>query len=141
VGALRRALGAGVRRETTVACLTHLREHGSGASEAVAIEALRHGDAAVVAAAARALGRIGSVAAVGPLLEPAERGQKALCRQAVAEIQSRLPGAGAGQLSISAGEAGALSLAEGDPGRLSLVDEKEPAPAASAPPPRARERQ
>jgi HEAT repeat protein len=137
---LRRSLAAGVRRETAVACLVHLREHGGSGSEAVALEALRHGDEAVAEAAARALGRIGSVAAVGPLLETSGRERPGVHRQAIAEIQSRLPGAGAGQLSIAAGEAGALSLAEGDPGRLSLADEPEGEATPAPPPPRARER-
>ncbi len=131
---LRRALAAGVRRETVLACLEHLRAHGRPEAEALVLEALRQEDGAVVAAAARALGRIGTVAAVAPLLEVGGGG-RGVCRQAVAEIQSRLPGAGAGQLSIAAGEAGELSLADADPGRLSLA-EPEPAPAAPLPRPR-----
>ena len=138
---LRRALAAGVRRETALACLEHLRERGSVASEALALQALRHEDGALAEAAARALGRIGGVAAVGPLLEAGGRDRKGVCRQAIAEIQSRLPGAGAGQLSIAAGEAGALSLADGEPGRLSLAEQPQQQAAASVPPPRARQRQ
>lgn len=69
--------------------------------------------------------------AVAALLEAGGRGQRGSCRQAIAEIQSRLPGAGAGQLSIAAGEAGALSLAEGDAGRLSIAEaEASPLPLA-----------
>jgi hypothetical protein len=41
-------------------------------------------------------------------------------RQAVASIQSRLPGASPGQLSLASADAGALSLAEDETGRLSL---------------------
>jgi hypothetical protein len=119
---LRRALSTGVRKETTLACLEQLRAHGRPDAEAVVLEALRHEDDAIVEAAARALGRIGTAAAVTPLLEAADRGRRGVCRQAIAEIQSRLPGAGAGQLSLATGDAGALSLAEGDPGRLSLVE-------------------
>ena len=43
--------------------------------------------------------------------------------QAVAAIQSRLPGASPGQLSLAATDAGALSLAEDESGRLSLRDD------------------
>jgi hypothetical protein len=153
---LRRALAAGTRRETALACLEHLRARGRPEAEGLAMEALRGPDDAVVEAAARTLGRIGTVAAVTPLLGASGAGRRATCRQAIAEIQSRLPGAGAGQLSIASGEAGALSLAEGDPGRLSLVEGERgasepegavaPLPAqepdaAPAPRPRARERE
>ncbi|MGE5125501.1 MAG: HEAT repeat domain-containing protein [Betaproteobacteria bacterium] len=153
---LRRSLAASVRPETVLACLEHLRAHGRPEAEALVVEALRSQDDAVVEAAARTLGRIGTVAAVTPLLGASGGGRSSACRQAIAEIQSRLPGAGAGQLSIAAGEAGALSLAEGDPGRLSLaesepaasppsadtapIQSQEPAP-APAPRPRARERE
>jgi hypothetical protein len=153
---LRRALGAGTRRETALACLEHLRTRGRSDAEGLVVEALRSSDDAIVEAAARTLGQIGTVAAVTPLLEASGSGGRAACRQAIAEIQSRLPGAGAGQLSIASGEAGALSLAEGDPGRLSLVEGEPvaskpevavaplPAPepdTAPASPPRPRERE
>ncbi len=120
---LRRALAAGTRRETVLACLEHLRAHGRPEAEALVIEALHQEDGAVADAAARTLGRIGTVAAVAPLLE-ASAGGRGVCRQAIAEIQSRLPGAGAGQLSIAAGEAGELSLAGADPGSLSLAEQQ-----------------
>lgn len=156
---LRAALAAGiVRRETTLACLELLSQHGTAEAEPVALEALAVDDAAIVAAAARALGRVGSVAAVAPLLEAGGRGPRSACRQAIAEIQARLPGAGAGQLSIAGGEAGALSLADGEAGQLSLAgveasplpvpgDEEplrppaatEPDPPITPPPPRLRE--
>ncbi|HYU31630.1 MAG TPA: HEAT repeat domain-containing protein [Thermoanaerobaculia bacterium] len=45
-------------------------------------------------------------------------------RQAIAEIQSRLPGASPGQLSLAGTEAGQLSLAQIEEGQLSLVPEK-----------------
>jgi hypothetical protein len=78
----------------------------------------------VSVAAARALGGVGAVAAVGPLHDTAEqRGElRRAARQATAEIQSRLTGAAPGQLSLAGGEAGALSLADGEPGRLSLAE-------------------
>jgi molecular chaperone DnaK (HSP70) len=42
-------------------------------------------------------------------------------RQAIAEIQVRLPGASPGQLSLVGTEAGRLSLARDEPGQLSLA--------------------
>jgi HEAT repeat protein len=144
---LRRALAAGTRRETALACLEQLREHGRPEAAEVVVQALGREDDSVAEAAARTLGRIGNVAAVEPLLAASRRGRRGVYRQAVAEIQARLPGAGAGQLSIAAGDAGALSLAEGDPGRLSLASTleaatpTEPSPAHALPPPPTRERQ
>jgi len=122
---LRRALAAGPAcRETTLACLEHLRQFGRPDDEALLIGALGPEDDAVAEASARALGRIGGVAAVEPLLKASHSGRRGVYRQAVAEIQSRLPGAGAGQLSLAADETGALSLADADPGRLSIVGEE-----------------
>ena len=42
-------------------------------------------------------------------------------RQAIAEIQSRLPGASPGQLSLAGVEVGQLSLAQAEAGQLSLA--------------------
>lgn len=77
-------------------------------------------------AAAKALGRVGSIAAVLPLKEATERsaGNPELLRalrQAIAEIQSRLPGASPGQLSLAGVEVGQLSLAQAEAGQLSLA--------------------
>jgi HEAT repeat protein len=77
-----------------------------------------------------ALGHIGTVRAVLPIEDAAARPDsdtdvRSAARQAVAEIQSRLPGASPGQLSIADGEAGHLSLADDDPrGRVSLPEER-----------------
>lgn len=76
-------------------------------------------------AAANALGRIGSVAAVLPLREAAERSWldrelRRVTRLAIAEIQSRLQGASPGQLSLAQAEAGQLSLATNPAGQLSF---------------------
>jgi HEAT repeat protein len=81
-----------------------------------------HAEAGVRAAAARALGEIGTVEAVLPLIELGGRGgpevrESALA--AVASIQSRLQGAAPGQLSVAHGEGGTLSLAR-EGGELSL---------------------
>jgi HEAT repeat protein len=80
-------------------------------------------------AAARALGRVGSVAAVLPLKETAERfshdrGLRQATRQAIAEIQSRLPGATPGELSLAGAEMGQLSLAQDEAGELSLATDQ-----------------
>jgi HEAT repeat protein len=107
---------------------------GTPAAETPLIRALNGDAPGLRVAAAEALGRSGTVAAVLPLKSVAERsGDRNLrraARQAVAEIQARLPGASPGQLSLSATEAGQLSLADseagqlsfpqGEPGRLSL---------------------
>jgi HEAT repeat protein len=77
-------------------------------------------------AAAEALGRSGSTAAVLPLKQAADRYPEAAfrraARQAIAEIQARLPGASPGQLSLAAPESGQLSLADAEAGRLSLAE-------------------
>jgi hypothetical protein len=122
---LRRALDETERSSTALASLEALGRLGRASAEGLMIEALRSPNSEVQAAAARALGRAGSVAAVSALHEAmAPHGDllRSVARQAIAEIQARLPGAGPGQLSLAAGEAGALSLAEGEPGRLSLAD-------------------
>jgi HEAT repeat protein len=95
--------------------------------------ALDSPDAGVRVAAARALGRVGTAAAVGRLRE-AESGDSALrraARQAIAAIQARLAGAAPGQLSLAGGEAGQLSIVEGEHGQLSLAPSSRGASTAS----------
>ncbi len=99
---------------------------GSACAEPSLILALQWGQADLQVAAATALGRVGSAAAVLPLKEAAERTwldrelHRAV-RQAIAEIQSRLQGASPGQLSLAGAEAGQLSLAQAGAGELSLA--------------------
>ncbi|HEY7215905.1 MAG TPA: HEAT repeat domain-containing protein [Thermoanaerobaculia bacterium] len=121
----------------------------SPAAETPLIQALYREWPDLRIAAAQALGRVGSARAVLPLQEAASVAQRfprdrdlfSTTRQAIAEIQSRLPGALPGQLSLAETEAGQLSiatdpdgqlsLAPEDSGQLSLSDEKEkrePAP-------------
>ena len=121
---LRRALGGAGRPLTAQACLEAQGRLGRPDAEALLLQALRTDDPPVSVAAARALGRVGTVTAVVPLREAAERGGdlRRAARQAIAEIQARLAGAEPGQLSLAGGEAGALSLADGEPGRLTLAD-------------------
>ena len=119
--ALRRALGGAGRPLTARACLEALGQRGRPEAEGLLLEALRSEEAPVSVAAAQALGRAGTVTAVAPLLEAAERSAdlRRAARQAIAEIQARLAGAEPGQLSLAGGEAGALSLADGEPGAAS----------------------
>jgi HEAT repeat protein len=100
---------------------------GSPAAEPLLIRALgRREPEELPVAAANVLGRIGSVQAVLPLKEAAERSSRdselrRAARQAIAGIQSRLEGASPGQLSLSGAEAGQLSLAEAEAGQLSMA--------------------
>ncbi len=128
--ALRRALAGAERPQTAQACLEALARLGRSEVEGPMLEALKHDDRQVAVAAARALGKVGTVAAVPALREAAEAGgeMRSAARQAIAEIQARLTGAEPGQLTLAGGEAGALSLADGEPGRLSLAGQ-EPAEA------------
>jgi hypothetical protein len=90
------------------------------------IAALEHRLADVQVAAVNTLGRIGSVRAVAPLGDWAnrhalDRWVRGDARRAIAQIQSRLPGASPGQLSIAGAQAGQVSLVEEDRrGQVSL---------------------
>jgi HEAT repeat protein len=100
---------------------------GSAEVEEALIRALEPDEDDVRLAAIEALGHMGSARAVLPIQEAgrgdADAETRRAARQAVAEIQSRLPGASAGQLSIAEDGAGRLSIAEDDPrGRLSLPE-------------------
>jgi len=99
---------------------------GDASAERALLPALGSPHAAVRLAAARALGRVGTTAAVLPLKEAETRDaeMRRTARQAIAEIQSRLTGAAPGQLSLAGGESGQLSLAEGEAGRLSLPEQE-----------------
>jgi hypothetical protein len=126
----------GHRVQTARACLEALGRGGTAAAEPLLIQALRHETAEVRLAAANGLGRLGSATAVLPLQEAAGSFSHDLelvraTRQAIAEIQSRLPGASPGQLSLDAVETGQLSLAA-ESGELSLAPD--PAGQLSLPP-------
>jgi len=102
-----------------------LGETGNPAAEPWLIPALQREEKDLRVAAAKSLGHVGSAEAVLPLKEAAESSWLNLelrraARQAIAEIQSRLPGATPGQLSLAGGEAGQLSLAQAEAGQLSL---------------------
>jgi HEAT repeat protein len=104
------------------ACIAVLARDRRG--EATLLEALTLRNEDVAVAAALALGKLGSAAAVLPLKEAAEHHGRALAdaaRRAVAEIQERLTGS-PGELSLAEGEAGHLSLSDDVEGRISLPD-------------------
>lgn len=92
-------------------------------AEPLLVRALDHGSSEVCAAAARSLGRVGTVASVPVLRAVAENGDAALqriVRDSVASIQSRLSGAGQGQLAL-ASAGGEVTLADDVHGRLGLA--------------------
>jgi HEAT repeat protein len=125
VDALAKVIGR-EKSELASAAALALGATGSPAAEQVLIEALLREEADLRVAAANALGRVGSVAAVLPLEEAAGRSWLDLdlrraTRQAIAEIQSRLPGASPGQLSLAGTDTGQLSLAPDGAGHLSLA--------------------
>ena len=98
---------------------------GSPAAEPSLLLALQREQTDLQLAVANALGRVGSAAAVLPLQEVAASATlkpelRRAVRQAIAEIQSRLPEASPGQLSMTETEAGQLSLATDPAGQLSL---------------------
>jgi len=103
---------------------------GSPAAEPPLIEILHSKGKRMILhqAAAKALGRVGSVVAVLPLKEASERFPRdpyfvQVARQSIAEIQSRLPGATPGELSLAGAETGQLSLAQAETGQLSLASD------------------
>jgi HEAT repeat protein len=114
--------------ELAVTAARALGQTGLAVAEAPLLAALERDTPELRVAAAEALGRIGSAAAVLPLREIETRDRddatRRAARQAVAAIQSRLPGASPGQLSLAPGDAGALSLADDATGRLSLDRER-----------------
>lgn len=103
-----------------------LGEPGTAAAEGLLTVLLPSAQLPLAATTAVALGNLGTVAAVPALREAESRGSRDLsraARQAVAAIQARLEGAGAGQLTLAGLEAGALSLTEErEAGRVSLTE-------------------
>jgi HEAT repeat protein len=99
---------------------------GSPAAEPPLILALQHKSVEVLVAAAKALGEVGTAAAVLPLKDATARSShhsdlQRATRQAIAAIQTRLPGASPGQLSLAGTEEGQLSLVPAEAGQLSLA--------------------
>jgi HEAT repeat protein len=118
-----------VRDSSELACAAALAlgATGNAAAEPPLIQALEGERSDLRVAAAKALGLVGSAAAVQPLKEAVkgfswiEAALIQATRQAIAEIQSRLPGATPGELSLAEAETGQLSLAQAEAGELSLA--------------------
>jgi HEAT repeat-containing taxis protein len=115
---------------TAAAAATALGALGDPRAETSLLGFLGRDAAEVRLAAARALGGLGTVRSVAPLLALLEsRGLDAAARHAIrgaiASIQSRLVGAGAGQLTVASteSESGRLSLSGSEAGALSLADD------------------
>lgn len=114
--------------ELAAVAATALGRTGSPAAEPPLLQALQSQTRDLQVAAADALARVGTTASVLPLKQAAERSahDPALlkaARQAIAEIQLRLPRASPGQLSLASTEAGQLSLAQTEAGQLSLTED------------------
>lgn len=114
--------------QTARACLEALGRGGDDSAANLLVEVIGSVRGDLRVAAVKALGRVGSTAAVLPLKELAERipGDPELSqavRQAIAQIQSRLPGASPGQLSLAGAEAGQLSLTQAEAGQLSIASD------------------
>jgi HEAT repeat protein len=111
----------GARAEAAAAALGSV----GPAAEGPLVEALAHRLDFVRAAAARALARAGTAAAVLPLREaearhPRDAAFRRAAREAVVAIQARTGGATPGRLSLAADEPGKLSLATEEGGRVSF---------------------
>jgi HEAT repeat protein len=108
-----------------------LKEGGTARFEGTLIRALTHRLADIQRDAVIALGRIGTVESVAPLADwvahhVLDRFVRTDARRAIAAIQSRVPGASPGQLSLAGAEAGQVSLAEKDRrGEVSLEAHEE----------------
>lgn len=112
--------------ELAVTAALALGATGSAEAEPPLIVALQREPPGLRVAAASALARVGTVGAVLALKDAAGRFPRdpelqRATRQSIAEIQSRLPGASPGQLSLAGDEAGQLSLAQAEAGQLSLA--------------------
>jgi len=105
-----------------------LGARGDGAAEPALVAALASSWPSVRVAAAEALGAVGGASAVASLRAAAEgevREVREAALLAVAQIQSRLPGADFGQLSLADARAGDVSLADEAPrGQVSLAREE-----------------
>jgi hypothetical protein len=120
------AVLAGDDGDLAEAAATALGAHGAHA-EGLLVGALGHRLDFVRAAAARALGRAGSTAAVLPLREveaahPRDAELRRVAREAVAAIQARTGGATPGRLSLAVGSSGQVSLTTDETGHVSFPD-------------------
>ena len=116
------------RLRTALACLKTLGRRADPADVDMLAEVLAAERGELAVAAARALGATGSLAAVVPLQDAAERSPDdpellRAIRQALAGIKARQPGVSPGQISLAATETGQLSMAP-EPGQLSLAPDE-----------------
>jgi len=122
------SLLAGNAADLAVAAARALASIGDVSAEAPLIAALSSDQGDLRISAANALGRLGTAASVAPLHAAVDThlldlGLRSTAHQAIAAIQSRLPGASPGQVSLAEGESGQLALVhEADSGRLSIAD-------------------
>lgn len=124
------ALGARARAAdlpTARALLDALIELGDSAAEPALLELLRRHESALRDELVEALGQLGGLRAVEPLLA-LEASGVAQARGAITRIQSRMGEVEAGRLSVvhDTGAEGGLSLAGPDEGALSLADDAGP---------------
>lgn len=132
VKALLGRAGSSGRLKTALACVGALGRREDPAAEPSLVQALQQEQPEVRVAAANALARAGSAAAVLPLKAAAERlpldrELRRAARQAIVQIQSRVQGGSPGQLSMAEAEGGELSLADETSGQLSLDRGDKPA--------------
>jgi len=127
VSAVRAALSS-ERDAVALAASRALKDGATTQFEGTLIEALTHRLVDVQRDAVVTLGRVGTVESVAPLVDwvahhALDRFVRADAPRAIAAIQSRLPGASPGQLSIAGAEAGQVSLAAEDQrGAVSLEE-------------------
>lgn len=125
IAVLARVLGL-EKGELAVAAALALGATGSTAAELPLIRALQCEPEILRVTAANALACVGTLKAVLALKDaagrfPRDRELPRAIRQAIAQIQTRLPGASPGQLSLAVTETGQLSLAQAEEGQLSLA--------------------
>lgn len=115
--------------EVAISAVHALAELRAPLVEEALIETLRADDIELRLAVADALAHLGSVAAVLPLRKASdlsgEREFVRAARQAIAAIQSRVPGEAAGRVSLAETVGGEVSLAESETGKVSLMAKKE----------------
>ena len=123
------------RLETARACVESLSRRGTEDVDTFA-RVLTLESGSLAAEAARALGRVGGVAAVPALLDAQRRldgdeDARRAVREAIAAIQARTSGALPGQLTLADDQGGRVSLPLDEEGRVSLAARLEPPPRRS----------
>lgn len=122
---LRAALALGGEVEATQVALGALQFEPDPDLEPLLLPLLASPDDTIQALTAALLGRVGTAAAVEPLLPlgsglTVDADVKRAARAALTAIRARLAGAEAGRLSLVAGGAGTVSVVEGDAGAVTI---------------------